>query len=367
MKIQRVALGLMMLAALTACNDEKADQTKETTKPVIKIGATLPLTGDLGYAGENMRAAMELSLKDLNEDDLKYKYELIFEDDTYELKKASLNLNRMNDIYKVRAIMTFWGNIGTLAHNFAQSKHIIHMGCALSDVVGEGKYNFNHATTPKEHASTLIKYYKQHGFKKVGLFNAALAECLEFGEILKNMLIENGFEIAFNMQALPSSRDFKVDIIKMKETHPDVVFVEMPSPMIEIFGKQVKELNFNVPLTNINTFPAAPELFEGHIYLTEKEGNEDFYKHFSESTKLNPMPCTANMYDGLRMIVEGFEKAKISENEIIPNSDEVVDAMLNNKDFKGVVSILSIDDEGNINSASVIKRIIKGKPTTVEK
>lgn len=364
--MKKILLSVCMVLSLTAC-DEKKETANADTKPVIKIGATLPLTGDLAYAGQNMKAAMELSLKDLQKTNLKYDYKLVFEDDGYELKKAQQNLNRFNDIEKVRAVMTFWGNIGTLASNFAEQKHIIHMACALSDVVGKGKYNFNHATTPKEHASTLVRYYKEHGYKRIGLFNAVLAECVEFGETLKNMLLDEGFEIAFDMQALPSTRDFKVDILKMKETNPDAVFVEMPSPMIEIFGKQVKEMAFNVPLTNINTFPSAPELFEGHIYLTEKEGNQDFYEHFEENTQLRPMPCTANVYDGLKMIVEGFEKAEIKNDNQLPQNEDVIDVMLNNQNFEGVVSILGIDEEGNINSASVIKRIIDGKPVTVEK
>lgn len=363
--MKKYLLALCVVLGLSACGD-KANEQATNGKPVVKIGATLPLTGDLAYAGENMRAALELSLKDLQKQKLKYNYELVFEDDVYELKKALMNLNRFRDVEKIKAVMTFWGNIGTLTSNFAEQNKIIHMGCALSEVVGKGKYNFNHATTPKEHASTLIAYYKEKGFKKIGLFNAALAECLEFGRILKNMLLKEGFEVVFDMQALPSSRDFRMDIAKMKQTKPDAVFVEMPSPMIEIFGKQVKELGFNVPLTNINTFPSAPELFEGHIYLTEKEGNADFYKHFYENTGLKPMPCTANMYDGLKMIIEGFENAKVAAGKEIPDNEEVAKFMLNNRNFSGVVSILGIDDEGNINSASVIKRIINGQPVTVE-
>ncbi len=364
--MKKVLLGLLMATALTACG-EKAETPKENTKPVVKIGATLPLTGDLAYAGQNMKAAMELSLKDLDKTKLKYDYQLIFEDDAFELKKSQQNLTRMTDINKVRAVMTFWGGTGTLASNFAEQKQIIHMGCALSEVVGKGRYNFNHATTPKEHGSTLIKYYKEHGFKKIGLMYAASPECVEFAEILRNMLSDNGLEVVFDMQVLHSSRDFKIEIIKMKASNPDAIFVEIPSPLIEIFGKQVKELDFNVAITNVNTLPSAPELFEGHIYLTEKEGNKDFYEHFEKNTGLYPMPCTANMYDGLRMIIEGFEKAPVMDTQKVPSNSDVVDIMLNNHDFKGVVSILGIDNEGNINSESVIKRIINGKPTTVEK
>ncbi|MBE6468282.1 MAG: amino acid ABC transporter substrate-binding protein [Alphaproteobacteria bacterium] len=363
--MKKIVLSLMLSVSIIACG-EKTETPKENTKPVVKIGATLPLTGDMAYAGQNMKAAMELSLKDLDKANLKYDYQLVFEDDAFELKKAQQNLIRMNDIEKINAVMSFWGAIGTLASNYAEQKQIIHMGCALSEVVGKGKYNFNHATTPKEHAATLIKYYKDHGYKKVGLLYNGTSECIEFGEILKNMLLANGFEVPFDIQVLPSSRDFKAEIIKMKAAQPDALFVELPSPLIEIFGKQVKELNFDVALTNINTFPSAPELFEGHIYLTEKEGDKSFYDYFEKNTGLYPMPCTVNIYDGLRMIVEGFEKAKADDNNI-PQNDEVVEIMLNNHNFKGAVSILGIDEEGNINSASVIKRIINGKPITVEK
>ena len=364
--MKKIALSLILVLSLAACG-EKTEAPKENTKPVVKIGATLPLTGDMAYAGQNMKAAMELSLKDLDKANLKYDYQLVFEDDAFELKKAQQNLIRMNDIEKINAVMSFWGAIGTLASNYAEQKQIIHMGCALSEVVGKGKYNFNHATTPKEHAATLIKYYKDHGYKKVGLMYAGSSECVEFGEILKKMLLANGFEVPFDIQVLPSSRDFKAEIIKMKSTQPDALFVEVPSPLIEIFGKQVKELQFDVAITNVNTLPSAPELFEGHIYLTEKEGNKDFYEHFEKNTGLYPMPCTANMYDGLRMIIEGFEKAPVMGTQKVPSNSDVVDIMLNNHDFKGVVSILGIDNEGNINSESVIKRIINGKPITVEK
>ena len=100
--MKKLILSLLTIAALTACGDKAENEVQEGTKPVIKIGATLPLTGDLAYAGQNMKAAMELSLKDIQKKEkLKYDYQLVFEDDGYELKKALQNLNRFN-------VCVFW-------------------------------------------------------------------------------------------------------------------------------------------------------------------------------------------------------------------------------------------------------------------
>ena len=60
---------LMMATALTACGDENTDKNKtaETTvKPVIKIGATLPLTGNLAVYGKALQKSLDLALADQN-------------------------------------------------------------------------------------------------------------------------------------------------------------------------------------------------------------------------------------------------------------------------------------------------------------
>ena len=74
--------------------EEKKESANADTKPVIKIGATLPLTGNLAVYGKALQKALDLALNDQNKDNLKYDYQIVIEDDQYDLKKSLINLNR---------------------------------------------------------------------------------------------------------------------------------------------------------------------------------------------------------------------------------------------------------------------------------
>ena len=53
-----------------------------TTKPVVTIGITLPLTGDVAMLGQANKKAILLSESQLPKN-LKYDYKLVFEDDQF--------------------------------------------------------------------------------------------------------------------------------------------------------------------------------------------------------------------------------------------------------------------------------------------
>ena len=337
---------------------------EQSGKPVVTIGINLPLTGSMSFAGEYMQKSLEMAMEDLKDRDLKFEYKLIIEDNVFDNKKTVLNLNRFNNINNVNAVMSLWGSAGTLTSEFAEKNKLIHMSCASSNVVGKGFYNFNHATTHKEHISTIIKYYKKNGYKKVGLIYDMSLEVEEFMDSFRPALKEDGFEIAFDIPVVPGTMDLRTEIIKMKSQTPDVIYSQMVPPQLIVFGKQRKELGLNTPLTSMNVFSFAPEYFENETFFTEDSGNSQWMERYSKYSGLSPMPCTVNMYDGLMMIVDGFEKTNPNANEI-PSNEDVVKTMLNNKTFKSVLDRIEIDSDGNINSPAVVKRIKNGKPETI--
>ena len=64
--MKKLVLSLLMATALTACGDESGDKnkTEANAKPVVKIGASLPLSGDMTETGKNLQAAMSLAFQD---------------------------------------------------------------------------------------------------------------------------------------------------------------------------------------------------------------------------------------------------------------------------------------------------------------
>ena len=367
--MKKVIISLMMAAALTACGDENKNTPKENEKPVITIGATLPLTGNLAVYGKALQKSLDLALQDANSEKLKYTYKIVTEDDQYDLKKALINVNRFKSVDDINAVMSFWGNIGTLVSDWAEKNKVIHMGCAASDKVGAGYYNFNHATQPQSLLNRILKYYKDNNFKKIGIAYLQALEIQEFIDHFVPILEENGFEVVFVTSFNPEERDLKMEILKMKEKQPDVVEVLMNSPIINIFGKTSKELGFDVPMSSINNMTDALEEYEGQTFVTEDSGKASFTEHFETATETPQTACVVNFYDGLNMLINAYEKTPVKEGKQIPDNEDVVKTLLDidNNGFVSVINQINMDKEGNIDSPAVLKRIINGKPTTVEK
>ncbi len=368
MNIKNLIMTSMIALSLTACGD-KTETAKDGGKPVIKIGATLPLTGNLAVYGKALQKSLDLVLQDVDKQKLKYDYQLVIDDDQYEPKKAIINLNRFKSINDVKAVMSFWGNIGTLVSDWAEKNEIIHMGCAASDKVGLGYYNFNHATQPKSLLNRILKYYRDNNFKKIGIAYLQALEIQEFVDGFVPILKNNGFEVVFVSSFNPQERDLKMEILKMKETQPDVVEVLMNSPIINIFGKTSRELGFNVPMSSINNMTDALEEYEGQTFVTEDSGKASFTEHFENATGTKQTACVVNFYDGLKMLINAYEKTPLKDGKVIPDNQDVVKTLLdlNGNGFKSVINEITMDKEGNIDSPAVLKRIINGQPVTVEK
>ena len=83
-------LSLCVVLALVACKDEKKESAQTETKPVVKIGITLPLTGDMGSIGQVMKGAATLAQMDIEEKALRYRYQFIIEDNAFESKKKAV-------------------------------------------------------------------------------------------------------------------------------------------------------------------------------------------------------------------------------------------------------------------------------------
>ena len=69
--MKKVLFSLMMAVVLTACG-EKTETPKENTKPVVKIGAIFPLSGDSAESGEYARDALIMAMEDAKNQNLKY-------------------------------------------------------------------------------------------------------------------------------------------------------------------------------------------------------------------------------------------------------------------------------------------------------
>ena len=362
--MKRLFLILCMILNLTAC-DNKKDETQVMVKPVVKIGASLPLSGDMAETGKNMQAAMNLAMKDeQSSHNLKYDYQLLFEDDQYDVKKALGNWNLFKSVNGVDAIFTLWGTMGRIASDFAEKNKIIHMSCGLSSDVSKGFYNFNNATKPITHAEKIAAFYQSKKVKNLALFYYNCAEFDDFLPLFRQKLQEKGINIIAETAVNATDTDLTIPVAKVKEFNPDMLHVQLLPLQAGIFAKTLKKLDWNIEIGNLNDLLLSADYFDGAYIFQDDTGTPKFSDHFEEKTGLRNIGCTANFYDNVRLIIEAYEH--LGDGKSLPAHEDVVSYILHNKAFESSFGSYDIDEDGHINTSSTVKQLENGKLKEIE-
>ncbi|MDR2902435.1 MAG: ABC transporter substrate-binding protein, partial [Lactobacillales bacterium] len=129
-KILVAVLGLVVVLGIFAVvyRGDRVGFDKEHGKPVVKIGAILPLTGNLAYVGNFVKGAMEIAVYDANmRPNNKYHYEMVFEDNAFSAVKTIPVLNKLIFIDKVDALTTVGNSIGEIVGPIVEKNKVPHI------------------------------------------------------------------------------------------------------------------------------------------------------------------------------------------------------------------------------------------------
>ena len=350
--MKKFILSILMATALTACGDNEADKTKEVNaRPVIKIGATLPLTGDAAEAGEAARAGLEMTLADLNKNNLKYDYKLVY----------------------VKAILSFWNLMGNVSSALADQNKIFSLTCSIGDDSTRGQYNFNNYASNPWQAEVLVEKLKKDGVKTVALFTDNSGMRQQYEVVKEYMKNNSDIEIVFEEFFNPGERDYKASIIKASAQNPDMYLYSGYNPSTYIFMKQLKEITGkNDNVTTIDMFFDMAvnhrDIIEGLWYVDSNlNGTPEFEERLLQEKGLVSQSCTGNTAANLEIIVAAYENAEVKEGEKIPSNDAVRTWIFDNvKDFNTVSGKVTVVREGLFDKKPSIKKMVNRKPVVVE-
>ena len=165
--MKKLILTLCLALSLTACG-EKADAPQADGKPVVKIGATLHLSGDLAYIGKGAQNALQMLLEKWQKQDTKYNYQILFEDDVMKAQKAAINAHKFIDVDKARVVVSVFGITDRPVDEIANPKEIISLSCSFGkDDVPE--YGLNTAPQNEEIYASALRELKKKNVKTVAL------------------------------------------------------------------------------------------------------------------------------------------------------------------------------------------------------
>ena len=114
----------------TSACDEKKETAQANAKPVIKIGATLPLTGNLSYIGEGARNALNMVMEKWKNKDTKYDYQIVYEDDMVKPQQAAINTHKFIYMDKAKVVVSVFGVVDRPVDDIANQNKVISLSCS---------------------------------------------------------------------------------------------------------------------------------------------------------------------------------------------------------------------------------------------
>ncbi len=365
-KISKTVIGILVLilfAGIVSITRNKP----EITKPIVKIGVTLPLTGDVAMLGESARNAVELAKSQIPTS-TKYNYQFIFEDDQFKPAKGATIANKLISIDKVSALISFGSPVGSVVSPIAEKNHITHVnGFASAGGVADGEYNFVHYTPAYEDSRVFISELNRRDIKSLVFFgqqdNPGVSSIISAFE---KDIVGADIKVLSTQKFNTGTRDFRTQISAVKNLNPEIYVLEASSPEIEVLTKQLREAGVTTPVTTMEAFEFSDQLylFEGMWYINGADPMPWFVDLYTKTYKTSPKFGASNIYDAVNLIVQANEGA--GNGKIIPTSAEIKDKLAEMKSFDGATGDnLSIDSNGLVVSKAVVRIIKDGKPMTV--
>lgn len=284
--------------------------------PVIKIGVSLPLTGEYAPIGIAMKGALEVFQADMASRAMKNKYEFIIEDNASDAAMA-VNVNsKFVKFDKVKAILDFSSEYGKLTALTATRDKILHMNVCASDTsLADGIYNFVHTTAPQDEANLLAGNLKD-SYQNVTVFYTNEAGYVEMADALFNTLTKQ--QITANMIVIqPHETDINNIIDKSALYLPEIYIIALKSPDLEKVLSALAEKEIITPLTSNHTIENLHDLrlAEGVSFVTFGQASEDLESRIRQqnSNKSDSTICTGNICDAAMLLINAFENTGTCE------------------------------------------------------
>jgi len=163
----------------------------------------------------------------------------------------------------------------------------------------------------------------------------------------------------------PEKGDYRTDVLKVKSSSPESVFLALTVKEAATFIKQSVEIDFRpkwLSMTTIQSdelFKIAGEAAEGLVFVAEG-GNEDdsqyqeFASHYKERYGSKPPMNALNGYDAIRLLAPKLAGRGVS-------GISVRDFLYGIKNFRGVGGVLSFDSNGDAKKPLLLMKVQGGK------
>lgn len=356
---------LIFISLAVGCSKSGKEAGEEN---IIRIGSVGPLTSDLAYIGENMKAAVELASEEINAaGGIKdKKIEIIYEDGKCDPKEAANAANKLINIDKVTAIIGGLCSSETLAMApLAEKSKVILLSAGSTNpgITSAGDYIFRNVPSDSFQGVYAARYVKTKLNKnRVALLKCLSDWCLGVNDSFKAEFVKLGGEIVGEEAFPQDSRDLRGQLVKIKSANPELVYFVSYTEGTIVGLRQMRELGIKAPVFGADAW-SDPKIWEsvkgdgeGAMYLepANKAYPQSFVDALSKKTGGREINVYApRAYDALKILASVME---IAGTDI----DLIKKGIYNVADYKGIADNYTFDANGDIMNADYSVREVRG-------
>ncbi len=333
----------------------------------IRIGATLPLTGDPATYGNLIRGGIELAADDLKGEGISTK--LYFEDTPVSGGGVISSLNKLLQIDKVDGIAGNFSNVAMAAMGPLIEKAKIpafHTAAADPLILDVGDFTVTTNIRIKDEAYHIAELL----FEKLSLHRAAVISIQSnFGQAYRQFFIERfqalGGEIVADETFEISEPEYKTQLLKIRGSKPEAIFAACFGRFLGYTLKQAKESGIKAPFFSVyesedsSVLTAAGQAAEGLRYFVTTSAISsprfaEFRKRFMERYHSEPGTFGANAYDATMILARSLAVCK---------NDKLcaLKAIYATHDYPGVSGTFTMEPDGATQKNFLLRQVKNGK------
>lgn len=308
-KLVSLIISLVVIGIGTAC----ADPT------VVKIGATLPLTGRLAIAGQDARQGIELAIREFSSPSVKL--EVVFDDNQHDAKMAVSSARKLLDIDKVNVLISMWDMADVVAP-MAEQKKVAHLAVRWNPHITE-KYNytFTFESTYKSYIDSLLALLKKSGIESVAAITEEGQGWILSADYLAQAGPASGIKMVGDERYAPDTADFRTIILRAIRNKPQMVVLLSNPPYTESLITQLKQSAPGQKFTGYFEI-IDPKLVEEIPFPAQFEVENWFAKKFGEQFGNPPRSRAAQVYDIIHLVALATQKSGM-----LPTPEAIMSAL----------------------------------------
>jgi len=347
-------IGAVIVIAAIIIGIRLTQEPSQQRGRVYKIGAILPLTGNIAWLGTNTKNGLSLAVEHINaQGGVKgSKIQILYGDSKGDPKEAVALANKFVSVDKVNCLMVLGTAMVNAVLPIADAQNVLMFGFTIHPgITKKSKNLFRIYVSDDQEWKLLADYINRSGMKTIGILHINAEYGLDSKKALEDHLNPD-VRVVYAEPYKIGESDFRSILTKVRGKKVDgIVLMGYGTEYIPLL-RQMKEMGIQATILGnvdfVYDFVRKEETAEGAIFTAPafsfgeytSQGRK-FIETFQAKFGREPAWDEAYSYDNILILAEALKRAQSFSTE------DVRTALLSIKDFEGVSGKISIQNDGD--------------------